>query len=229
MTRGPVFSARMLSPTFPLCLFFIAPLQAALLEVHFFPKWHAVLRHWLSSSPDYDEVTRWYLGWKALFPEEVLDTEKVRAQMALALNAMNTAVEGKPLPPTWTHPQQAQQAVPGSTSPQQHPTLEETYGAPHDHAAAAAAAAAAAEELSLRELVERFAEEVGVEFLPKPGRTHEGLQVYHFGLVSCVVDSARGLIRAQLDRAGGAAAPWQATSMEGLLQENERRQKAKRK
>ncbi len=46
---------------------------ASLLEDHFFPKWHAVLRHWLAHAPDYDEVTAWYLGWKAralclLFP-----------------------------------------------------------------------------------------------------------------------------------------------------------------
>ena len=37
----------------------------SLLEDHFFPKWHAVLQHWLAHSPDYDEVTAWYLGWKA--------------------------------------------------------------------------------------------------------------------------------------------------------------------
>ena len=38
---------------------------------HFFPKWHAVLHAWLSASPNFDEVTRWYLGWKGLFPDEV--------------------------------------------------------------------------------------------------------------------------------------------------------------
>ena len=32
---------------------------AGLLEAHLFPRWHAVLRHWLANSPDYDEVTRW--------------------------------------------------------------------------------------------------------------------------------------------------------------------------
>jgi GC-rich sequence DNA-binding factor-like protein len=44
-------------------------LMVSLLERGFFPQWHAVLHHWLSSSPNYDEVTRWYLGWKSLLPQ----------------------------------------------------------------------------------------------------------------------------------------------------------------
>lgn len=36
----------------------------SLLEDHFFPKWRAVLQHWLMHEPDYEEVTAWYLGWK---------------------------------------------------------------------------------------------------------------------------------------------------------------------
>ena len=35
-----------------------------LLEFRFFPAWHRVLQHWLSNNPDFDEVTRWYMGWK---------------------------------------------------------------------------------------------------------------------------------------------------------------------
>ena len=37
-----------------------------LLEFRFFPAWHRVLQHWLSNNPDFDEVTRWYMGWKVL-------------------------------------------------------------------------------------------------------------------------------------------------------------------
>lgn len=33
--------------------------MASLFEQYFFPKWHAVLHHWLANSPNYDEVTRW--------------------------------------------------------------------------------------------------------------------------------------------------------------------------
>ena len=38
-----------------------------LLEFRFFPAWQRVLQHWLSSQPDFDEVTRWYLGWKVCY------------------------------------------------------------------------------------------------------------------------------------------------------------------
>eukprot|EP00955_Chlamydomonas_euryale_P045855 353259-Chlamydomonas_euryale.AAC.3 len=68
--------------------------MVSLLEVGFFPKWHAVLAYWLSASPNYDEVTRWYLGWKGAMPAAVLDTERVRAQFTAALDVMNTAVDG---------------------------------------------------------------------------------------------------------------------------------------
>lgn len=99
---------------------------AALLEQAFFPKWLAVLRHWLANAPNYDEVTRWcgalrrsggarelcgrarrrpasprpshpaaplpcpacrYLGWKSLLPQDLLDQERVRAQVCAALAA----------------------------------------------------------------------------------------------------------------------------------------------
>ena len=46
----------------------------SLLEKCFFDKWLQVLCTWLSSSPNYDEVTKWYMGWKAMFPEKLLSS-----------------------------------------------------------------------------------------------------------------------------------------------------------
>lgn len=37
---------------------------------------------------------------------------------------------------------------------------------------------------TLRDLVQRFAEDNNISFLLKPGRMHEGLQVYGFGMVN---------------------------------------------
>lgn len=73
------------------------------------------------------------------------------------------------------------------------------------------AAESAAAELTLRQLVERFASDSDVEFLPKAGRSHAGLQVYAFGSVSIAIDNAAQSIWAQTgDR-------WEPVSLDQLL------------
>lgn len=179
---------------------YLAGLQVSLLEQYFFPQWHAVLRHWLANSPNYDEVTRWYLGWKSLFPQDLLDHERVRAQMGAALNLMNTAVDhrgpaaagmgavggaagwagGAPLPPEPEPP--LPPPLPPKQAQQQQPAFDPS-------------------SLSLRQLVEHYAAEAGVEFLPKPGRTHEGMQasavlVALLSNVACIILASYGLLGA---------------------------------
>jgi tuftelin-interacting protein 11 len=63
-------------------------------EQEFFPKFHNVLRLWLTGSPNYDEVTRWYLNWKKQFPERLLQNERVTAQFNYALELMNVSLSG---------------------------------------------------------------------------------------------------------------------------------------
>ncbi|GLC32990.1 hypothetical protein PLESTB_000382900 [Pleodorina starrii] len=173
-----------------------AHLMAGMLERVFFPRWHAVLQHWLTHGANFDEVTRWYLGWKSSVPQGILDHERVRAQFNAALNTMNSVLEDGTLPP----------------QPAFAPTYETAGAYAAAAAAGAAAAAAASRELTLRDLVMRFAEENGVEFQPKPGRNYEGLQVYSFGSVSVVLDNTSGVIRAQL------GPRWAPVSLEQLQQ-----------
>jgi hypothetical protein len=59
---------------------------------NFFPKWHAVLHAWLSAAPNFDEVTRWYLGWKSLFPEEVRASRGAPSASAPAPDLVQTQV-----------------------------------------------------------------------------------------------------------------------------------------
>jgi len=50
-----------------------------LLEKHFFPRWLQVLGTWLSGpNPNYYEVTSWYQGWKALFPQQLLADSTIK-------------------------------------------------------------------------------------------------------------------------------------------------------
>ena len=170
---------------------------ASLLELHFFPRWHAVLHAWLAGQPNFDEVTRWYLGWKGLFPEEIMAHERVRRAFNVALDMMNAAVAGQlGPPPAAPAPMPAAAAPPPAPAPAA-AEAEKGYGG----------------GLSLRELVERYAEEQDLPFLPKPGRSHAGLQVYAFGRVSVVIDAAREALLAR--HAGG---DWKPASIEQLVE-----------
>ena len=93
------------------------------------------------------------------------DHERVRAQLNAALNAMNGAAD-----------------APAGAAPA-YATYGGDYGAAGGYPGTAAyvdpspgTGAAAAAEPSLRQLVEQYAADAGVEFLPKAGRRHEGLQ-----------------------------------------------------
>lgn len=47
-------------------------------EKCFFSRWLQVLCTWLGNGPNYDEVTKWYLGWKSVFSEQYLSHPVVK-------------------------------------------------------------------------------------------------------------------------------------------------------
>jgi len=47
-------------------------IMAGLLDKFFFPKWLQVLALWLNHSPNYDQVTTWYMGWKGMLNDKLL-------------------------------------------------------------------------------------------------------------------------------------------------------------
>ncbi len=61
---------------------------------YFFPKWLSILHLWLTQSPNYNEITEWYLSWKNLFPEELLKQPMISAQFNKALEMMNQSSSG---------------------------------------------------------------------------------------------------------------------------------------
>ncbi|KAK6130201.1 hypothetical protein DH2020_036011 [Rehmannia glutinosa] len=65
----------------------------------FFNKWQEVLYHWLCSKPNFEEVTKWYLGWKELLPPELQANEHIRYRLNIGLDMMNQAVEGMEVAP----------------------------------------------------------------------------------------------------------------------------------
>ena len=148
-----------------------------------------MLHFWLSHAPNYDEVTTWYLGWKAAFPPALLSYDRIKRQFNTALNMMNTAVEGAvpPLPTAATGPPPAAAAPMGGAFASRWAGEADVVAAAEAQARESAAAAAAARglgvstpsasELTLRDLVQRYAEEHSISFMPKFGRFQDGLQV----------------------------------------------------
>uniref|UniRef100_A0A9J7WVW3 Tuftelin-interacting protein 11 n=1 Tax=Cyprinus carpio carpio TaxID=630221 RepID=A0A9J7WVW3_CYPCA len=66
--------------------------MVGLLDKNFFPKWLQVLCSWLSNNPNYEEITKWYLGWKSLLSENLLSHPLVKEKLNEALDIMNRAV-----------------------------------------------------------------------------------------------------------------------------------------
>jgi hypothetical protein len=105
--------------------------------------------------------TRWCLS----VSQDLLDNERVRWQLNAGLNMMNGAIDAGGAPPPGTYPAAAEPAGYGGG-----------YGAAPGAGAGGASSrwadaggGTAAEDLTLRQLVERFAEENNVTFLPKVG------------------------------------------------------------
>ncbi|XP_071208968.1 tuftelin-interacting protein 11-like isoform X3 [Salvelinus alpinus] len=58
----------------------------SLLDKHFFPKWLQVLCSWLSNIPNYEEITKWYLGWKSMFSDAVLAQPLIKDKFVQSMN-----------------------------------------------------------------------------------------------------------------------------------------------
>jgi tuftelin-interacting protein 11 len=142
----------------------------------------------------------------------------VRAGFSQALNMMNSAADGQPLPYPAAAAAGAGAAAAGASIPSWRMEMDQPESAGAGPCLGGPGArqpgGPAGPEPSFRDLVGQFAQEQGLEFLPRAGRLHDGLPVYSFGGVSCVVDVSRGVIRAQLKDRG-----WVPVSLEGLKQE----------
>ena len=171
--------------------------MANILDLHFFPKWRATLRQWLCNKPDFDEIARWYISWKSFMSDSLLEIPLVAKHIEGALHDMDMVVSGHKIKPTWTPAPTTDQHLP---VPKVKPSHKMS--------------------LTLKELVAQFAEASGIDFIPKVGRMHEGFQVYHFGMVLCIIDTAHESILAQMDP---KSHEWRAVSLDELLDENDKR------
>ncbi|KAI3983778.1 hypothetical protein MKX01_001182 [Papaver californicum] len=192
--------------------------MVSMLEVGFFPKWQQFLYHWLCSNPNFEEVTQWYLGWKEIFAAEaaeLLTNDRIRYQLEIGLDMMNQAVEGMEL------------AQPGAREniSYLHVTEQRQFESRQKAAAYAQQDAAVitgsgmhvdgmggVPEMSLKEIIEVHAQQHELLFKPKPGRSHNGLQIYGFGNISIYVDFLNQKVFAQTE------AGWSLVTLDQLLE-----------
>ncbi|MCL7049438.1 hypothetical protein MKW94_027557 [Papaver nudicaule] len=183
--------------------------MVTMLEVEFFSKWQQVLYHWLRSIPDFEEVTQWYLGWKGIFAAELLANDRIRYQFDIGLNMMNQAVEG------------VEVAQPGERENIRVTEQSRQFEAQQKSAAARMGSGVA--EMSLKEIIEVYAQQHELLFQPMPGRSHNGLQIYGFGNVSMYVDSLNQRVFAKTE------AGWSLVSLDQLLEMHHRKFAPKRR
>ncbi|KAA0066331.1 septin and tuftelin-interacting protein 1-like protein 1 [Cucumis melo var. makuwa] len=189
-------------------------LMVDMMEKFFFSKWLQVLYHWLCSNPNFEEVTKWYMGWKELFPKELLANESIRYQLSCGLDMMNQAVEGMEV---------VQPGLKENISYLR--VLEQRQFEAQQKAAAQAKQQGSAGlgnasnldgmggtlEMTLKEVLEAHAQQHGLLFKPKPGRMHNGHQIYGFGNISIIVDALNQKVYAQTEES------WSLVSLERLL------------
>ncbi|PON77599.1 Septin and tuftelin interacting protein [Parasponia andersonii] len=185
-------------------------LMVDMMEKFFFPQWLQVLYHWLCSNPNFEEVTKWFMGWKNLLGEELLANENIRFQLNYGLEMMNRAVEGMEV---------VQPGLKENLSYlrvlEQRQFEAQQKAAPHSQQQATPSFGGRTSmdgpELSMKEVVEAYAQQQGLLFKPKHGRMHNGHQIFGFGNVSIIVDSLNQRIYAQTEEA------WSLVSLERLL------------
>ncbi|CAA7053965.1 unnamed protein product [Microthlaspi erraticum] len=180
-------------------------LMVGLMERLFFPKWLDILYQWLCSEPKFDEVRNWFLGWKGLLGQELAENKRIKIQFKRGLDMAMEAVE------------QVEMCKPGEREnigfSSYHKEQEQMRfkGRVKSHEAQMDDDDDDTEELSFREAVELFAQEKELLLKPIPYRMHNGLQIYRFGSVSVLVDSANSKLLAQ---EGG---DWFPVDFDGLL------------
>lgn len=190
--------------------------MVAMLEAGFFTKWQQVLYHWLCSNPNFEQVMKWYKGWKDLFPPELLANERIRTQLNVGLEMMNRAVEGMEvvqpgvrenvsyLRVTEQRQFEAQQQAAAAAYAQLHTPASLGRGAHMD-------GMGGMPQLTLKEVVEACARDYELDFKRKEGRMHNGLQVYGFGNISICVDPVKQTLFALTEKG------WEGVTLDWLL------------
>ncbi|CAF0724669.1 unnamed protein product [Didymodactylos carnosus] len=145
----------------------------ALLERSFFPKWLQVLNAWLNTTPNYNEIHRWYSGWRSLIPSTLISHPTIKEKLTEGLDMIDRSLShlsSGNLPPSTQQPQSVSNL---------------DYEAILNRGVASSSSTIIH---SFKDLVEKKCSEHNILFLPVTNRYYEGKQVYRCGNVNAYID-----------------------------------------
>lgn len=179
----------------------------SLLDKNFFPKWLQVLCSWLSNSPNYEEITKWYLGWKGMFNDVLLTQPLIKEKFNEALEIMNRAVSsgvGGYMQPG------ARENIAYLTQTERRKDFQyEAMQERRDAESVATRGFSASVPTNFKDLVQAKAEENNIVFMPLVAKRHMGKQLYTFGRIVIYID--RGVVFVQGEKT------WVPTSLQSLI------------
>uniref|UniRef100_A0A3Q3M5L4 Tuftelin-interacting protein 11 n=1 Tax=Mastacembelus armatus TaxID=205130 RepID=A0A3Q3M5L4_9TELE len=179
----------------------------SLLDKNFFTKWLQVLCSWLSNSPNYEEITKWYLGWKSMFSDVLLAQPLIKEKFNEALDIMNRAVSsgmGGYMQPG------ARENIAYLTQTERRKDFQyEAMQERRDAENVAHRGISAGVPTNFKDLIQTKAEENNIVFMPIVAKRHEGKQLYTFGRIVIYID--RGVVFVQGEKT------WVPTSLQSLI------------
>ncbi|XP_033476196.1 tuftelin-interacting protein 11 [Epinephelus lanceolatus] len=179
----------------------------SLLDKNFFTKWLQVLCSWLSNSPNYEEITKWYLGWKSMFSDVLLSQPLIKEKFNEALDIMNRAVSsgmGGYMQPG------ARENIAYLTQTERRKDFQyEAMQERRDAESVAHRGISAGVPTNFKDLIQTKAEENNIVFMPLVAKRHEGKQLYTFGRIVIYID--RGVVFVQGEKT------WVPTSLQSLI------------
>ncbi|XP_012287258.1 tuftelin-interacting protein 11 [Orussus abietinus] len=159
--------------------------MTGLLDKFFFPKWLQVLALWLNHSPNYDQVTNWYMGWKGMLNDKLLEEPVIKEHFKKALDMMNRAVA---MPQGHQPGAMEQVSYLTSLERSQTPLSQVSMSQPRMERLAEAVRTASQIPQGFKDLVQKKCEERGILFMPIPNKYREAKQVYKVGNVQAYID-----------------------------------------
>lgn len=181
-----------------------------LLRMEFFPKWFTALHLWLTNSPNFEEVQKWYMGWKRLFPEALQKHEQLKSILNRALDLMNQALED----PSGIGALQKQILI--ELKSDSVGTQRKRSVAAEQRTQAKPEPQTGIEGMSFKEIMTQFAAMNGLLFMPNAKRgTVDGKQVYTFGKASIYMTKDCVYVYEQLAAGNGN---WRPIALQDLLE-----------